>query len=108
MQRSEYLQGQLAELPLWLTGERSGKFINFLGKHILLYILAKSYQLFSSHSLPCQSKPTKNEKIIDEKVEFIPDNLLVQLNSLNLGQIAASDSEDEDDEHAAEAVSFYF
>uniref|UniRef100_A0A914QB20 RNA polymerase II subunit B1 CTD phosphatase RPAP2 homolog n=1 Tax=Panagrolaimus davidi TaxID=227884 RepID=A0A914QB20_9BILA len=81
LQKSEHLQSQLAELPIWLTGERS----------------AKNYDL-SLQTLPLQSKLSNGEKSRGEKIEFIPDTLLAQLNSLNLGQIDASDSDKEDDE----------
>jgi hypothetical protein len=82
LKKSEHLQNQLAELPLWLTGERS----------------AKNYNLSLLQSLPLQSKLSNGEKSRKEKIEFIPDTLLAQLNSLNLGEIDASDSDKEDDE----------
>ena len=69
-------------------------------------ILANNYDLNSHQfSLPIQLKSNnENNKNGNEKIEFIPDNLLVQLNSLHLGEINASDGEDnntDDDETTA-------
>uniref|UniRef100_A0A914Z3P1 RNA polymerase II subunit B1 CTD phosphatase RPAP2 homolog n=1 Tax=Panagrolaimus superbus TaxID=310955 RepID=A0A914Z3P1_9BILA len=87
-QKSENVQRQLAELPLWLTGESLGK----------------KYNLSLPETLSTQLKSMKNDKIVEEKIEFIPDSLLVQLNQLNLGQIDASDSEEEEGDADADAT----
>uniref|UniRef100_A0AC34FVT7 RNA polymerase II subunit B1 CTD phosphatase RPAP2 homolog n=1 Tax=Panagrolaimus sp. ES5 TaxID=591445 RepID=A0AC34FVT7_9BILA len=84
LQKSENVQRQLAELPLWLTGEYPGK----------------KYDLSLPQKLSTPSKSTNINKLDTEKIEFVPDQLLVQLNNLNLGQIDASDSDNEGDEDA--------
>lgn len=71
----------------------------------IIFFLAKNYDLSLHQSLPLQSKLSTGEKSREEKIEFIPDTLLTQLNSLNLGEIDVSDSDKEDDEVDA-TVSF--
>ena len=105
-----HVKGQLHELPLWLTGEREGRFYGISYDLKIGIFLEKSFELYYEEVSTAMDTKNQNEnanpevpelKNPSESVEFIPDKLLTQLHSLHIAENAvdsSSDNEEGDDE----------